>query len=86
MRKKSDIQEESSEVQSGKLSEKVGRFFHTDTQKEKVLRYEDFNAAGDVYYAGVSAVYKVAQRILWLLFVLFLVISILLNYSVTSCS
>ena len=81
MRKKSDMQEGFSEENVQKLSQKVGRYFHADTQKEKVLRYEDFNAAGDVYYADVSAVYKVAQRILWLLFVLFMVISILLNYS-----
>ena len=81
MRKKIDIQENSSDVQDQKILQKLGRFFRTDTQKEKVLRYEDFNAAGDVYYASVSAVYKVAQRILWLLFILFMLFSVLLNYS-----
>ena len=59
---------------------KVKHFFSTEPQKEKVLRHEDFNAAGDVYYANVSAAYKVAQRILWLIFVAFMVISIITNY------
>lgn len=81
MRKKIDTQEDSSNVEKQGFSQKIARFFHTDAQKEKVLRYEDFNAAGDVYYAGVSAVYKVAQRILWLLFILFMLFSILFNYS-----
>lgn len=59
---------------------KVKHFFSTEPQKEKVLRHEDFNAAGDVYYAHVSAAYKVAQRILWLIFVAFMVLSIVANY------
>ncbi|MBE6545952.1 MAG: hypothetical protein E7668_00740 [Ruminococcaceae bacterium] len=62
------------------FSGKIGQFFNPEPQKEKVLRHEDFNAAGDVYYATVSAGYKVAQRILWLFFVFFLVFSILTNY------
>ncbi len=70
-----------SNTENSSLSEKIGRFFHTKTQKEKVLRYEDFNAAGDVYYAGVSAVYKVTQRILWLVFVLFVVVSMIFHHS-----
>lgn len=62
------------------FSQKIGQFFSTEPQKEKVLQHEDFNAAGDVYYANVSAAYKVAQRILWLFFVFFMTISITLNY------
>ena len=58
------------------LAKKLGRFFSPEPQKEKVLRQEDFTAAGDVYYANVSAGYKVAQRFLWLLFILFMVFSI----------
>lgn len=81
MRKKIESQENPSDAEKQKLSQKIGRFFHTDTQKENVLRYEDFDAAGDVYYAGVSAVYKVAQRILWLLFILFMIFSILFNHT-----
>ena len=81
MRKKINTQENSSDAENKSISQKLGRFFLTDTQKEKVLRYEDFDAAGDVYYAGVSARYKVAQRILWLLFILFMLLSILFNYS-----
>ncbi len=62
------------------FSKKIGSFFDPEPQKEKVLRHEDFNAAGDVYYATVSAGYKVAQRILWLVFVVFMVISVVANY------
>ncbi len=62
------------------FSQRLGRFFSTEPLKEKVLQHEDFNAAGDVYYAHVSAAYKVAQRILWLFFVFFMVATILLNY------
>lgn len=59
---------------------KVGRFFNPVPQKEKVLRHEDFNAAGDTYYATVSAGYKVTQRILVLLLVLFLLFSLVTNF------
>lgn len=62
------------------FAEKIGRFFSPEPQKEKVLRHEDFQAVGDVYYANVSAGYKVAQRFLWLLFILFTLISILFHY------
>lgn len=68
-------------TENQKFSQKVGRFFHTEAQKEKVLRYEDFDGAGDVYYAGVSAVYKVAQRALWLIFILFMLFSIVFHHS-----
>lgn len=59
---------------------KVGRFFWHEEQKEKVLRHEDFDAAGDVYYASVSAGYQVIQRFLWVFFVCFMALSVLLNY------
>ena len=62
------------------IFQKIGSYFNTEPQKERVLRHEDFNAAGDVYYASVSAHYKVAQRILCLFLVFFLVISVLLNF------
>ena len=63
-----------------KFAQRVGRFFSPEPQKEKVLRHEDFNSAGDVYYATVSAGYKVAQRMLWLIFIVFMIFSIALNY------
>ncbi len=63
------------------VAKKLGSYFSTEPQKEKVLEHEDFNAAGDVYFANVSAHYKVAQRILLLFFVFFLVFSIITNYS-----
>jgi len=60
---------------------KIGNYFNTEPQKEKVLQHEDFNAAGDVYYATVSANYKVAQRILTLFLVFFLIFSIITNFN-----
>ena len=63
------------------FAKKIGDFFSTEPQKEKVLSHEDFSAAGDVYYAGVSAYYKVAERILLVLLVLFIVFSIITNSS-----
>ena len=61
-------------------AKKIGNYFNTEPQKEKVLMHEDFDAAGDIYYASVSAHYKVAQRVLVVVLVLFLLISIITNY------
>ena len=61
-------------------AKKIGNYFNTEPQKEKVLRHEDFDAAGEVYYASVSAHYKVAQRILVVVLVFFLLISIFTNF------
>ncbi len=62
------------------MAQRLGLFFSHEPQKEKVLRQEDFHAAGDVYYASVSAGYKVIQRFLWVVFVCFMAISVILNY------
>lgn len=62
------------------LMGKIGHFFNPEPQKEKVLRHEDFNAAGDVYYASVSAGFKVAQRVLWVFFVCFMAITLVFNF------
>ncbi len=62
------------------LLRRIGLYFSTEPQKEKVLRHEDFQAAGDVYYAQVSAGYKVIQRLIWTVFIVFMILSILLNY------
>ena len=59
---------------------KIGDFFNPEPQMERVLRHEDFNGAGDTYYANVSAFYKVAERLLWLILVVFMVISLVTNY------
>ena len=64
---------------SGGFAERFTGFFSAEPQKEKILRHEDFAQAGDVYYASVSARYKVAQRILVLLLVFFLLFSIFTN-------
>ena len=60
--------------------DKVKNFFSLEPQKEKVLRHKDFNAAGDVYYANVSSVYKISQRVLVLILVVFLLFSVISNF------
>ena len=63
-----------------KVFNKVGGFFDPEPQKERVLSKEDFRGAGDVYFASVSAFYKVIERILWVLLIIFLAFSIATNY------
>ncbi len=62
-----------------KLLGTISRYFTTEPERERVLRYEDFDAAGDTYYATVSARYKVCQRIFMALFIIFVTISITFN-------
>lgn len=69
-----------SEKKGKEFFSRVGGFFDPEPQKERVLSKEDFKGAGDVYFASVSAFYKVIERILWVLLILFLVFSILTNY------
>ena len=64
---------------SGGFAERFASFFSSEPQKEKILRHEDFARAGDTYYATVSARFKVAQRVLVLLLVVFLLFSIFTN-------
>ena len=66
--------------EGGRFFDKVGDYFNPEPQKERVLRHEDFNAAGDVYYASVSAFYKIAERLLWLVLAAFLAFSVVTNY------
>ena len=80
---KKTVEEKEQKTSRGRFADaigKVGHFFSPIPQKEKVLRHEDFNAAGDVYYANVSAGYKVAQRFLWVIFVFFMAFSIMFHY------
>ena len=63
-----------------KLMAKVGEFFNYEPQKQKVLRHEDFKGVGDVYYASVSAIYKIAERVLWLFLAVFMTFTIATNY------
>ncbi len=82
-RRKKDGEKNIEVADSGRIisaAKKIGSYFSTEPQKEKVLAHEDFNVAGDVYFAGVSANYKIAQRILVLFLVLFLAFSILTNF------
>lgn len=59
---------------------KIGSFFDPEPQKERVLSQEDFKGAGDVYYATISAFYKIAERLLWVILAVFMVFSIATNY------
>lgn len=58
----------------------VSKYFTAEPEKEKVLRYEDFDAAGDTYYASVSARYKILQRVFLLCLAVFTVISVTVNF------
>lgn len=66
--------------EQGSFAQRIGGLFRAEPQKEKVLRHEDFNGAGDVYYANIAVAYKIAQRILILLLVVLLIFSIATNY------
>ena len=71
--------QEASEKRIFTYAKKVKTYFSTEPQKEKVLRHEDFSAAGDVYYAHVSASYKIAQRTLLVILVVFILFSVFIN-------
>lgn len=60
---------------------KLGNYFNPEPQKERVLRHEDFNAAGDVFYASVSAGYKISQRIIVIILIVFLLFSLITNFN-----
>ena len=76
---KKQEEQEKNEEQNAFLG-KIGSFFDPEPQKERVLNQEDFKGAGDVYYATVSAFYKVAERLLWVILAVFMVFSITTNY------
>ena len=59
---------------------RVSDYFNPEPQKERVLSQEDFNRAGDTYYASISAFYKVIERLLWMVLAVFLAFSIITNY------
>ena len=60
---------------------RLGNYFNPEPQKERVLRHEDFNAAGDVFYASVSVGYKISQRIIVIVLVVFLIFSLVTNFN-----
>ena len=71
---------ENSEEEQINILGKVGDFFDPEPEKERVLNQEDFKGAGDVYYASVSAFYKIAERLLWIVLAVFLTFSLATNY------
>ncbi len=62
------------------IAKKVSSFFSTEPEREKVLRHEDFDAAGDTYYASVAARYKILQRVLWVAFAVFSIVTVVFNF------
>ena len=75
-----NTQNENNDSPANAAFNKVKNFFSLEPQKEKVLRHKDFNAAGDIYYANVSSVYKISQRVLVLILVVFLLFSVISNF------
>ncbi len=72
--------EKNADSRFAKVSETLSKYFSTEPEKEKVLRYEDFDAAGDTYYATVSAWYKVLQRIFLVCLAVFAVVAVTVNF------
>lgn len=77
---KNNEKEKNADSRFAKFSQTVSKYFSAEPEKEKVLRYEDFDAAGDTYYATVSAWYKVLQRIFLVGLAVFSVVSITVNF------
>ena len=71
---------ETEETQKNGFFGRVGDYFNPEPQKERVLRHEDFNRAGDTYYASISAFYKIIERLLWLVLAAFMTFSVITNY------
>ena len=66
--------------ESSAFISKIKNLFDPEPQKERVLSKEDFGKVGDVYYASVSAFYKIAERLLWVILTVFLTFSLITNY------
>jgi len=79
-KKETAVEKEENPNSGKKFMDKVSDMFNYEPQKERVLREEDFGAAGDVYYASVSAFYKVVERFLWLVLAIFMAFSLVTNY------
>ncbi len=62
------------------ISNVISKYFSAEPEKEKVLREENFDAAGDVYYATVCAWYKVLQRVFLALLAVFSIVSVTVNF------
>ncbi len=80
-RKNKDANEnQNADNRFAEFSRIVSKYFSTEPEKEKVLRYEDFDAAGDHYYATVSAWYKVLQRVFLVCLAVFSIVSVTVNF------
>ena len=79
-KKNNNDSDKNTDSRFAKFSQRVSKYFSAEPEKEKVLRYEDFDAAGDTYYATVSAWYKVLQRVFLVGLAVFSVVSITVNF------
>ena len=62
------------------VSDFISKYFTAEPEKERVLREENFDAAGEVYYANVCAWYKVMGRIFLAFLAIFSIISVTVNF------
>ncbi len=62
------------------ISNVLSKYFSAEPEKEKVLKQENFDGAGDVYYANVCAWYKVLGRIFLALLAVFSIVSVTVNF------
>ncbi len=79
-KKSTDGNAENTDSRFDKLSGVISKYFTTEPEKQKVLREENFDAAGDVYYASVCAWYKVLQRVFLALLAVFSIVSVTVNF------
>ena len=79
-KKNDNNKEKNTDRRFAKISKTLSNYFSAEPEKEKVLRYEDFDAAGDTYYASVSAWYKVFQRVCLVALAVFSVVSVTVNF------
>ena len=78
--KKENSDDARSDNRFDRFTRTVSKYFSAEPEKERVLRYEDFDRAGDTYYATVSAWYKVMQRVFLLCLAVFASVSIAVNF------
>ena len=79
-KKNDNNKEKNPDSRFAKISQTVSKYFSAEPEKQKVLRYEDFDAAGDTYYATVSAWYKVLQRVFLVCLAVFSAVAITVNF------
>ena len=77
---KDEKNKQASDDRFSRLSDTISKYFSTEPERERVLKYSDFDAAGDSYYATVSARYKVLERLLFVCLAIFSIVSVTVNF------